>query len=102
MISGDDVVKAILSGEVTTYDAIYDAIKLKKETDAAQNLITVSVGDTFRFTDNSNPKYLKGLSAKVTKKNRKTVVVTTPDDSDYGRFSNCAHLKVPTTMVEKV
>ena len=59
------------------------------------------VGDTVFFQRGISPKYLIGLSARVTKVNAKSVVVTVPDEPAYRRFRGARNVRCPKGIVAK-
>lgn len=60
---------------------------------------TIKVGDTVKFADIIQPTYLRGLPAKVVGVNRKSVSVSCPKDTRYGRFSGSNKVRLPLTLV---
>jgi len=63
-------------------------------------LLRIKVGDTVMFNDNTNPQYLRGLLATVTKVNRKTVVVDLID-GPVGRYGRSG-IRTPLALVDLV
>lgn len=60
---------------------------------------SIVIGDNIKFSDTINPSYLRGLTAKVVGVNRKSVSVSCPLDSRYGRFSGSKAVRVPMTLI---
>ena len=59
-------------------------------------------GDTVEFIEGISPKYMIGLTATVESTNRKSVVVTCPDEPKYGRFRGKSKVRCPNSIVKLV
>lgn len=99
-----------LVGEVLDgkYDEVLDEVetavrerhKLVRQRTAAQNRALLKRGDTVRFSDTISPQYLRGMTGTVVSKDKKRVLVQTPDDWSYRRFRN-TKVRVPADLIEK-
>lgn len=94
---------SIINGESDSeLDAIAEAVRTRKHALASINVVSVSHGDTVRFSDRIRPKYLVGLTAEVVKRNPKSVVVNCPSDLRYGRFSGARNVRCPNDLIERL
>lgn len=93
-----DFVVPLFTGEFDEYlDGMEQTIREYRKSKAPK-IWEFKVGDTVKFNDNTNPKYLRGQSATVKKINRTKIVVDL--DCRQGRFFH--NVTVPLTLVEKV
>lgn len=97
----DDFITAILDGDLDgDLDRLTAAIRDRKQTVAARVRYQVRPGDTVRFSDVIRPRYLVGLTATVTRANPKSIVVSCPQDSAYGRFAGAQNVRCPLELIE--
>lgn len=94
----DDFVVPVLSGQMDAFlDGMMQTIQLRKK-EMAPKIWEYQVGDVVRFTNNTNPKYLRGAQGKVKKINRSKVVIDL--DERHGRFYT--NITTPLTMIERI
>lgn len=94
----NNVILPIMQGHYDDYlDNIIQACQTRKK-DMAPKIWEFQVGDVVRFTNNTNPKYLRGAQGKIRKVNRSKVVVDL--DERTGRFH--FGITTPLSMIEKV
>ena len=93
-----DICAAIVDGEVgpKTFDAIRQAMNHVEK----RSFYEISAGDIVQFNSRANPKYLYGLQAEVTKRNRKTYTIEMLRGA--GRFRKGEIVRAPMSIVEKV
>jgi hypothetical protein len=73
--------------------------KLLRGADAAVTMATIKVDDTVRIKDIS-PKYLRGATAKVTRKRQTKLEIQL--DEHHGRYRAGQYLVIPSSCVEIV
>lgn len=94
----NNVVVPTMNGEYDEYlDNMIEIVKQRRAAKSPQ-IWEFQVGDVVKFNDNTNPKYLRGVSATVKKINRTKIVVDL--DCRQGRFFH--NVTVPLTLVDKV
>ena len=85
-------------------EAISEAVRIRRRElrDRAVTLMKRSLtpGETVRFVDTIRPAYLAGLTASVVKVNRTKAVLSTPDESAYGRFRGARSMTCPLSLLE--
>jgi len=98
-ISHMDLLMAISSlTDENQLNQISAAVKNRKDSLSQIRLTTIKVGDTVKFA-NIRPTYLAGLTAKVVDVKRKTVVVSMPQNPQYGRFAGLPRVRVPISLI---
>ena len=86
--------KGLLDAELS---AIATAVSYRREYLTAVKRDGINVGDTVYFTKSVKPSYLAGIAVKVTKINRKRIVVNL--ERAIGRFSAGA-IRTPLSIVQ--
>lgn len=91
----------ILSGKHdAVLDAISQAVAQRRQVLARHELTSIKIGDNVRFSARIRPRYLSGLTAKVTKVNGASVTVDIDNNPAYGRFQGSRNVRVPAALVE--
>lgn len=97
------VLDAIVGGECDhILDVVIDSVADRRAILARRMLRQLEAGDMVRFGDQISPKYLIGLTVTVTKVNRKSVIVSVPNDPLFGRFRGKRSIRVPLSLIEAV
>ncbi len=97
------VVEAILSGSLdASLDNLSAAIKDRRKQLDQRKLYTLSVGDKVRFTAQTRPEYMVGLTGTIIRR-RETKFEVQLDPGQYaGRFQNSDKIVVPPQLLEAV
>jgi len=94
------IMDAILGGQCDEYiDDLREALKDRAKIVARRTTASLKRGDVVEFSDLIRPKYLAGMSATVVKVNRESVVVSCPDEPEYGRFQNSREVRCPNSLI---
>lgn len=99
-VNHQDIIAAVHNGDLDEHlDSLLRHIASRNKTLTDRTLATVKPGDEVTFSDQIRLKYLIGLTANVVKRNRKSVVVSCPDDPAYGRFQNSQNVRCPNDLI---
>ena len=91
-----NIATRILNGEADAeFDAVRAAIAQRQKMLASVKMTTFKVGDTVTFNQQTNPKYLRGQQAIISKVNQTTVTVDLVQP--MGRFSR--GIRVPASLL---
>lgn len=96
----EEVVRLILDGYCDhDLSTVAQAVRDRQDEIALEGARRLTVGDTVTFTAPISPKYLIGQEARVTKVNRKSVVVDVPDEPSYRRFRGATGVRCPISCI---
>jgi len=97
------IIEQIMLGAVDDMlDSVTSAVKARKEILNEGKLLSLVPGDIVVFNNTARPKYLQGIEARVIKVNRKTVVVTIPENNFLARKYRGIETYCPIELVDKV
>lgn len=91
---------ALLKGDFDDIlDDVQEAVRLRKNIRTQIKSFGFQVGDRVRFTNSTNPAYLRGVEGTIAAKRTKKFVLNL--DNPVGRFSGRGII-VPPSIIEKV
>jgi len=85
-------------------DDLFEAVKRRRRIVDLTLITKLAPGDTVKFNETANPKYLKGVKASVTEVKTTTVRVQMPDmiaGDTGGRFEGMI-VSCPVSILDKV
>lgn len=95
------IVDDILSGKNDeALDAITQAVRDRRNTLDTRKGAELAIGDQVVFNDRTSPKYMIGVTATVTRKKAKKVVVEI--DEDQGRFRAGSEITTSPALLDVV
>lgn len=99
----DTVLADITSGELDAQlDILSDAIKERRRIKTLTFGYQLKPGDQVAFNENTHPRYMIGLKAKILSINQVTAYVEMLPGQNAGKFDRSSRIRVPFNLLIKV